>query len=149
MRLTAGLQPVTSPSSLSKMNTAEPEAVAPASVVPVIATTNGDLATGAPLTPPGYRVAVLVPLLATQMGLVALSARPQELTAFGSSTFGCCIGSSETWLIWVTRGGGPSSACAGLAANGKSRARAAPVAPRRVRRFTGDPPIDSVRCLRP
>src|SRR5947209_5737157 len=121
-------QPVMSPPSLSKMNAAGPVPpgpvtanwpvplnTCPVGAPPGMDTTNGEFATGAPATPPGYRVAVLVPLLATQTGLVALSARPHELTAFGSSTFGCSLGSSETWLTWVTRGAAASSACAGAA----------------------------------
>ena len=79
------------------------------------------------------------PLLATQIGLVALRARPQAFTTFGSTSFGCWAGSSETWLSWVTRGPGAapsSSARAGAAPTGTSSATVAPAKPMRRVRFT-------------
>src|ERR1044071_3219800 len=65
-------------------------------------------------TPPAYRVEVSEPLLATHNGLVGESARPQALTRSGSWRLAMPAW-SETWLIWVMRGAGPSCADAGTA----------------------------------
>src|SRR5688572_7689860 len=55
--------------------------------------------TGAPPTSPRMSCVVLVPLLATQKGLVAVSDSPHGLTSRGSRT-GATPGESEMRLVW-------------------------------------------------
>src|SRR5947208_8042729 len=99
---TAGLHAVMSPPSLANRNTALPAGRVPLGRItnPVLLlntcpvgappgmVTSSEVLTGvAPLTPPAYTVAVLVPLFATQSGPASGdSARPQALTSFGSTS---------------------------------------------------------------
>src|SRR5690242_20650277 len=55
--------------------------------------------TGAPPTSPRTSCAVLVPLLATQNGLVPRNVRPHGFTSSGSRT-GAKPGTSEIRLVW-------------------------------------------------
>src|SRR5215510_5454722 len=83
----AGLHPVISPPSLSKMKRAGPDPFGPVTTnefvplktwpvgaPPGMVTVRPTLVTGAPLRPPAYRVAVLVPVVATHSGRVGESA---------------------------------------------------------------------------
>src|SRR5262249_61090470 len=94
-----------------------------------MAAVSGTLRTGPPLAPPAYSVAVLVPLLATQSGLVGDSARPQALTTSGSVS-AARPGTLETRSASVNLVTGESAA-AGVASAGASIGTASRAVPSR------------------